>query len=383
MKTSVKNAVLSMVGISAVLLAGCSKNESEVTPPVDGSSVEMVLYGGVSATGSIAAATRAVIDSSYGSDLEVAFARIDQDAAGNYPADYSAVAALPATWKVNATSSKLPAADADASAIVFDTKQYYLSRAENNSSKLVGWYPEKALTDGAVSFTIDGQTDVMLTEVLEANKKEVFGINAADATKNKIFHFKHQLALLKVLAYAEDAAAAEVWGKVKSITLKEQLPTCKITLPATVAFEGTAADLALVKKQVADDADITYDLQLGIADAPAESTDPDAGDDETAGGGETDPAEPAEPAEPKTNAVECGYAMVAPIKSDAKLTLVVETEKGGAQEISVPVPATGFKEGYSYDITLKFTAVLVAPVATVTDWVSYEGNGKDDLVITL
>lgn len=372
MKTSVKNAVLSMLGISAVLFAGCSKNESEGTQPIDNSSVEMLLCGGVKAPGNVVPtlSSRAVIDSSYGSELGVAFARIDQDTDGNYPTDYSAVTELTAKWKVNATSNKLPAADADASDIVFDTKQYYLSRVSNNSSKLVGWYPGNAVASGAISFAINGETDIMLTEELEGNKKEVFGINASDASKNKIFHFKHQLALLKVLAYATDTDAAGVWGKVKSITLKEQLPTCKITLPATVAFEGEAADLALVKKQVADDADITYDLELGIADAPAEPTDPDAGETETPGAG--DGEDVTEPAEPKNNEVECGYAMIAPIAADGSLTLVVETEKGGSLEVPVSVPAAGFQKGYTYDITLKFTAVTIEPKATITDWVDGE-----------
>ncbi|MDE5708468.1 MAG: fimbrillin family protein [Alistipes sp.] len=342
--------------------------------------MEMLLCGGVKAPGTIVSkslSSRAVIDSSYGSDLDVAFARIDQDTDGNYPADYSAVTALSAKWKVNATSNKLPAADADASDIVFDTKQYYLSRVSNNSSKLVGWYPDNAVAAGEISFTIDGETDIMLTEELEGDKKEVFGINASDAAKNKIFHFKHQLALLKVLAYATDTDAAGVWGKIKSITLKDQKPTCKITLPATVAFEGEVADLDLVKKQVADDADITYDLELGIADAPDDSTDPDAGETETPDAGDGEDA--TEPAEPKNNEVECGYAMVAPIAADGSLTLVVETEKGGSREVPVSVPTTGFQEGYTYDITLKFTAVTIEPKATITDWI--EGEDIPEIIL--
>ncbi len=380
MKTCVKNAALSMLSISALLVAGCSKTE-QASLPTDGAAVEMLLSAGsVKAPGSISAKnTRAVIDSSYESDLEVAFARLDQDTDGNYPADYQDAVALPATWKINSTLSTLPAKDEEASDIVFDTKQYYLSRSANNSSKLVGWYPDNTLTDGAVTFEIDGETDVMLTEVLEGSKSAKFGIydamNPTDPAKTKIFHFKHQLALLKVKAYATDADAEKVWGKVKSITIKDQLPECKITLPATVEFEGEAADLELVKKLVADDSDIEYDLSIGIADAPA---DPEEGDDEEA----PDPEEGEEPAEPKNNEVECGYAMIAPVEAaeDATLTLVVETVEGGKLDVAVPVPAKGFEAGYSYDITLKFTAVTIEPKATITDWVPYE---EGDIEITL
>ncbi|MDE6045979.1 MAG: fimbrillin family protein [Alistipes sp.] len=379
MKTCVKNAALSMLSISALLFAGCSKTE-QASLPTDGAAVEMLLSAGsVKVPGSISAKnTRAVIDSSYETDLEVAFARLDQDTDGNYPADYTDAEALPATWKVNTTSNTLPAKDEDASNIVFDTKQYYISRSANNSSKLVGWYPDNEVADGVVTFDIDGETDVMLTEVLEGNKNAKFGIYDAtaptDPAKTKIFHFEHQLALLKVKAYATDADAEKVWGKIKSIVIKDQLPECKITLPATVEFEGEAADLDLVKKLVADDSDIEYDLSVGIADQPA---DPEEGDDEEA----AEPAEGEEPAELKNNAVECGYALIPPVKAaeDATLTLVVETVEGGKLDVTVPADK-GFEAGTSYDIVLKFTAVTIEPKATITDWVPSE---EGEIEITL
>ena len=112
MKTCVKNAALSMLSISALLFAGCSKTEQALLP-TDGAAVEMLLSAGsVKVPGSISAKnTRAVIDSSYETDLEVAFARLDQDTNGNYPADYTDAEALPATWKVNTTLNTLPAKD--------------------------------------------------------------------------------------------------------------------------------------------------------------------------------------------------------------------------------------------------------------------------------
>lgn len=164
---------------------------------------------------------------------------------------------------------------------MFDVPQYYLVRETNNGTKLVGWYPQAEAAGGVVAWTIDGVSDVMLTDELEGNKNA----DARFGTAGKIFEFAHCLTQLKVWAYAVDEAAKNVWGTIPEggIVLKSQFPTCKVELPATVTFEGIPADLALPAKKAADDGAIGYPLALPVA----------ASFDEA-------------------DAAACGYALVAP-----------------------------------------------------------------------
>ena len=78
-------------------------------------------------------------------------------------------------------------------------------------------------------------------------------------------------------------------------------------------------------------------------------------------------------------AVECGYAMVAPVEAGASLSLAVVTEQGGTCEVALPVPDAGFEKGKAYDVVLKFTTTAVEPVATIGAWV----DASDRVEITL
>ena len=250
----------------------------------------------------------------------------------------------------------LASADGSATAIKFYDPKFYLSRASNNSTKLVGWYPQTAFksgSNGVIEIAVNGSNDIMLTEELEGSKDKRFGTYVSDGDAgNRIFHFRHQLTQLRFFAYGVDAAAPGVWGKIKSIKLKEQLPTCEITLPATVAFTGTAAHLALVKKKASGDANIDYGtdgLEFSFDSSVAADGD--------------------EQANREKSATECGYAMVAPIATGGKLTLIIETEKGGERDdIAVSLPADGFKAGYAYNIYLRFSAITIEPKAAISKW---------------
>lgn len=337
MKTYARQVTLLAAGLSALVVVGCSKSRSSEVPPVDDERVEIRLNGGIAVSASqdtdpktttLPPASRAVIDENHAQDLPVAFARLDQSADGSWPADYSAASALKATR----------AGGAAAQAITFTTKQYYLTRKENHNTRLVGWYPYAALASGVASFSVDGTTSIMLTQVLDGNKDSGsrFGENG------KTFKFEHQLTQLKFTAYAADAAAADGWGKVSSVVLKAQLPTCTLTLPATVAFSGEARDLTLPARKVADDAQISYPLTLPVASAD------------------------------KTNAVECGYALIPPVAADGSLSLVVTTSVGGSYDVPLTLPENGFVKGTAYNIVLKFTASAIDPSATIGAWAAGE-----------
>ena len=224
--------------LAAVFSAGCSKDRKpsvKPTPDKD-APVEILLSGGVvpatSAevrTAQLPPLTRAVINAEHGA-LEVSFARLDQLDDGQYPAYATLSAALPATLAANTGEVSSEAA------ISFATSQYYLSRETNNNTKLVGWYPRAVPAAGVVTLNIDGGTDIMLTQELEGCKvaESRFG------TTGKVFTFAHQLTQFRFKAYAADAAAPAVWGKITDIALKDRQPDCKITLPGTAAECGYA-----------------------------------------------------------------------------------------------------------------------------------------------
>lgn len=364
MKTFVRNAVLPAMGFAAVVLAGCSKKSLDIPAPSVGEGAEIVLGAQVvdptvaSATKAGSVLSRAVIDKDYAGPLYVSFARLDQDeTTGAYPANYANVdSAFLASWQGSLTSD-----DSKATVVKFCDPKFYLSRATNNKTKLVGWYPayktQTALgTGGVVSISIDGATDIMLTEELEADKSLRFGNFKADGNSdNRIFHFNHKLTQLRFFAYAVDNAAPGVWGKIKSIKLKNQLPTCEITLPNGVGFIGTPGDLDLVKKKTSNDSAIDYGTDgLAFSFNSSASTQADH----------------------EKSAAECGYALVAPVTTSGKLTLIIETEKGGVRTIDVPVlPASavnptpgGFQAGYAYNIYLRFSSITILPEATISKW---------------
>lgn len=380
MKQFVRNAVLSALGLSAVVLAGCSKAglDAPVSPVVEGDEITLGAEFAVPTVASAAnkagsVLSRGVIDKGYAGPLFVSFARLDQDeTSGSYPADYSAVdSAFLASWQ-GPLAPTLDDAGADngqnATVIKFCDPKFYLSRASNNNTKLVGWYPAYATqtalgTGGALDINIDGETDIMLTEELEANKTLRFGnFKAADDADNRIFHFRHQLTQLRVYAYAVNANAPTVWGKIKSIKFKDQSPTCHIVLPATVSYTGTAANLPLVEKKVSDDSDISYGSD-GLAFTFDSSIAVGSADEQ---------------ANRERSAVEYGYALIAPVATTGQLTLIIDMENGGEQSVSVPVlPVSsvnptpgGFQSGYAYNIYLRFSAVTIEPKATISEWQS-------------
>ncbi|MDE5579143.1 MAG: hypothetical protein K2I85_04240 [Alistipes sp.] len=367
MKSLIKSAVFSVVGLSAVVAAGCSKarwEDDSVSP--DSGQVEIALGAEFGVSGGITSdsgLSRAVIDKGYSKALYVSFARLDQnETTGTYPAYSSVDSAFLAKWAGALTDD-----DSQATTVRFCDPKFYLSRSSNNSTKFVGWYPayptQTALgAGGSVEIPIDGATDIMLSEELAGSKAVKFGnFVSAGHANNRIFHFGHQLTQLHFYAYAVDAYAPAVWGKIKSVKLKSQRPTCKIVLPAAVSFTGTRADLELTKKKVSDDSAINYTSGLAFTFDSAVAV-----------------GAPNEQTLREASAVECGYSLIAPVAdadSGGSLSLLIVTEKAGspAETIETPVtvtlPADGFEAGKAYNIYLRFSAVTIQPKATISKWV--------------
>ena len=113
---------------------------------------------------SVEPATKAVLDgminSGFGTDLDVAFARADAGDEGSYT-----------TYQTTALNGTAATASKTLS---FSPAEYYL--ANGNKTKLIGWYPRRSgvtFTQGtkAVDFgTIDGKTDIMATPLKEGDK---------------------------------------------------------------------------------------------------------------------------------------------------------------------------------------------------------------------
>lgn len=336
--------------VAAVGMTGCSDSGSSEPIGPDSELVEINLNGNISyaLTSNVASLpeSRAVINATH-DDLSLSFARLDMDADGNYPATgYASVsAALSATLAKNE--------DGKPSAVTFNPTEYYLvgKDAAKGKTKLVGWHPAVSTdasgsvtyANGVVTLSIDGESDIMLSGELEGSKTVNFG----SAT------FEHKLTQVKLLAYAVSDAAKTRWGKIKNITLKDQVPTCKITLPSTVAWDGTPADLALVKKEAATDKAIAYDFELGVATI-------DENGSITA-----------------KNEKECGYAMFKPIDAGAKLSLEIEMADGRKEDLTVDWDK-GYEAGKSYAITLRFTVAEVEFEAQITDWKEHEWPTGDD-----
>lgn len=329
------------LGLCTLLLCSCSKSkEFTVKPSGESKPVQMVLKGGIANSKTMESAstsaslppTRAVINSDYNNSLSVYFARIDQEESSSWPSYTTVSAPLEATLATGSGNRT----------ITFTQPQFYSTRNTNNSTRLVGWYPQGVWSAGSLTFNIDGVTDIMLTQELTGDKSAAnqFGQN------DKVFTFSHKLTRLNIKAYATDGDAMTVWGKIAAngIVLKNQATTCTLTLPSSISFGDEKKDLTLPAKQVADDAAITYPLTL---------------------------------ANGKDHATECGYAMIQPASGSTTLTLTVTTSKGGTYE--VPVTFTnGCQEGYAYDVFLKFTATTIEPTATISAW-----EDGDDVEVTL
>lgn len=331
-KSNARVALLTPV--VAILVSACAKvGTSDVAGAWTSDPVEIILGGSVSGDASsglredgVPSGTRAIVNAEHG-ELSVSFARLDQQEDDGLYAAYTTLStALPATIAATSGDPETPAA------ITFDNPQYYLSRTTNNNTKLLGWHPQATPSEGVVTWSLDAQTDIMLSQELVGNKSEGerFGVDG------KIFEFRHCLTQLKVKAYALDDAAPTVWGRITSITFREQANVCKLTLPDAVTFEGSA-ELALPQKNWDADAPISYPLAFERVEA--------------------------------AQASPCGYALLKPVEAGGSLPIVVATENGQAVETSVPVPAEGFQSGKAYEILLKFSATAIEPAATISAWV--------------
>lgn len=326
--------------LSLIALAGCASNDltdNHREPAIVGDE-EIVLTSGVGAS------TRAVINSTLpAAGIDVSILRLDKTGT---PATFPAWGAI--------TAADIKSAHVNSSnAVKFndgagtDTHEYYL--ADGNDTRLQGWYPKNSVISNAkLTWNFTGAEDIMVSNYQDGNKEtgNRFG-------SSKVLTFEHMLTQIVVKVYGADQAAADAWGGIIKVSIKDQKKTCMVELKDLTSsasefvptFSGTPEPLDLQKLN-------TDDSALTPAYDPAKGMEYDVTND-------------------KSKANICGYAMFQPIAAGAsnKLVLLIKTEKGGTLTQSISTPDDGgLKPGTAYNVVLRMTSTEIEPEVAITPW---------------
>lgn len=309
------SAIVMVAMLVSIILASCAKSELE--PNDENGRITLAAAVGTSSveansTYSNAAQSKApalAID-----ELELSFARADESSSGTYP-PYAATA-LTATR----------AAGTGEQALVFNPVQYY--RADGLKTKLTGWYPQGTYnsTTSTVSWTIDGQQDIMTAPKQEGS----WTIPMPSVT------FNHRLTQLRFHPYAEEQSTINSWGKITRIEVLNQQNEVSYTLvndaTGAVSFSGAATNL----------------FSAGIAEAGVNMSLSTAADK-------------------ATNAVQMGKSvMIAPQSAvDHTLSLRIYTDKNLMKTITL---AGALEAGVPYRLYLRFKTLDITIEAVVAQW---------------
>lgn len=340
--------------LSLLVLAGCSKNE--INTGIDDDSVEIKLKPSV---GQIDAETTRGegMKNSTSFPLNKASFVLAHATGGTAGTGNS-------TWTGAAFGVALEISFANSStATSFSPPEHYLSTGKE--TKVIGWHPGTTATGVSSTYSsltrevgfaaIDGETDIMATELRTGNK--------AVGSRITTTEFKHLLTQISVQAYATTQGEADAWGGIESIEVIDKKQSISFTLPdpsgAGTTYTNFVAgnvksNLPIVKKNPADNSQI---------DGGTAGTVWSAANRFAVGIGATSAA-----------AKLAGYAMFAPeIGPNSYITLRVVTEKNTTgQNVKVNAPTfnsiTGFQAGYKYAVTLKLTGAVIEPIVTIADW---------------
>ncbi len=199
-----------------------------------------------------------------------------------------------------------------------------------------------------------------MSNLVEGDQSNPYTGMAANGENNRMV-FKHLLTRLRVLAYTYDADAAEVFGRIRSITIAGKAQTCTVRLPGVdapsdtnpedsdIEFIGSGA-LPIIYRYPENNTPIPdYEKFKAIPVPVIERR-----------------TKPGDAGDPNTGVM--GYAMVAPETNE--ITLLVETEARGTYTLRTAAPAGGFAAGKSYTLSLEL--MVLESVAfielTAQDW---------------
>ncbi|WP_195372184.1 MULTISPECIES: fimbrillin family protein [Parabacteroides] len=310
------NKFLAVGLLATMILSSCSNNEE----PVNGAGVnEIKLSAGIGQT------TRAVINQGYEQDLPVAFARIEANASSWAGEGIKAV-------RVGGSGK---------TAVAFETSQVY---NETTSTTLLGYYPRATVATSSdqdkvtVPYTINGDMDIMATEVLTGSKTAPI----QNCT------FQHLLGQLQFQCVGS-AAAIAAWKNI-SIKVKGVPSTLEVLLN-----KSTGASLKV---------NSTPTVDLNVYNCPTIPTNPDA----------QDPV--------------IGYTMLCPVADLGSVSAPITLEVNGShsntslsKQITISNIQGGVKAGVSHLITLIFTVdgeISASATAEIAPW--NPGNASSGVV---
>ena len=291
-----------------LFMASCSGSSDELLDDLSANRVEVKMNVGITP------GTRAAIESDANGllnkleKLNVYFVR--------------AADAETANW--GSETTLVPAVLDNKGVITFNTPQYY-NADENKLSHFYGFAPTVTPSNGKVTVGIDGDTDFLYTKTFISGNKSKKGTPLTPV-------FDHALTWIKVKIKADSEASANVWGKVKKVTLKGLDNQIQYTLGENgieLSYTGTKEN---------------YDM-VGEEALPYEAT---------------------------ADFLEFSEALVAP---KAEYTVEVTTDNN-VYELPNPVSIGNVDDsavaGKISDIELTFSAVEITATAKITAW----GEGK-------
>lgn len=227
-------------------------------------------------------------------------------------------------------------------AVTFADKHYY--PANGGRVYLVGVHPHAAPTDGSVTYTLDGNTDVMYAAPLYGSKWDSnrFAGNTQSGY-DKPFVFTHLLTQLQVTA--KKAAAGGLPFHITGITVKGINSTLSVALAEGTPAFSNPADVEIPGEAISSNTEIT---------------------------GETTPVSIAN--------------LLLPPSEAGTFTFDIETSAGTFRDVEVSLDnkdsdegSKGFQAGYAHQVILTIHDSELGVIVSIAQWQPATG-GDIDLV---
>ena len=212
-------------------------------------------------------------------------------------------------------------------AVAFATTQAYPSDGGEVHMKAYAPF-EGNFTSDKVTFTIDGNKDVMISQEIKGSKKDNTG---------KKLTFAHLLAQLNFTVAAQNEAAQKAWGEIKGIKVQAiaNLDLVLSTGVLTATSEATEADIPTIGFNK-------------ISELPLTTGTPS----------------------------DAGYVMVLPRTTAYKV--IIESEHGPSDKTIILTTPQTTVASTAYNVLLTFTATDIDVTAEVGVWNTESGSGTVD-----
>ncbi|MCS2893548.1 fimbrillin family protein [Parabacteroides faecis] len=308
---------------AVMLLVACSKSETNIVEP-QGHMRQIKAKSAIEGV-----TTRAVVatDAEFSNIVFVRYDDRAKNLTGNF--NFSATDAVSGSRTVGGAITFTPGQQYD----MDDDKTVYIR----------GYHPAGTLVSGVATWTPDGATDILMTDVWNAGKY------SSPITTGMVF--RHILARIEVICQAEVGSSLlvvqTVWGKIESIKFADAMPDMTYTYATdAVAASGMPTDFMLLNGA-------TYTI-----------------------GAFTPAAIPANGSTAVT-----ASAMLPPVMG-TNVTLKIKTVEQG--EITKAITLSGnFEKGKIHTVTLTFKANgkdIDVTTSSIEEWTDgYVGNGDIEI----